>query len=807
MEIILLIAGIFLFGLVNGIVSLVRLISHKPTNSQGFSRQQYLQEVIQDLELELKRYPNDAHLQNLRDRYKTELQNFKEASPEQISSQAPVVAASTTVANKQTESFWENWYKENSINFLLYVGAFFIVLSCIIFLSFTWDTLSGMTRFLSFSLFTVCFGIAGVYLYRLPKVSQAGVTFLGITALLIPLNGAAFQRFVLQTNDLNSSIWFITSFLSLIFYLLLFKIIPNRFYTVLLNLGSLSLVESFLSFYTPETENYIFGALVTSFALFGAYLMLKKYMAKDVQDTFDGSSQIILLASLIYGLITLGMKGDIFIWQASLALYLSGAYYLLRYIVEKNRSLIVSLIFFSTATFFEAQVLDFSSFATSLSMTTVAFITLFCSYLLREKNRESTWLLRSSLITGVFAHLYLVFPTIQKQATQQEFTLLTLSILVLTFCSYIMHQKKEMLYATFAYLMLFLWVFNDAYISLVLPYQESVRVSFLYFATSIVFAFLYNDRKDTKEPLLFSVLCSMGFSLGVGYLFNEPFYFSLVSFCNLLFSLFLLTKFKENEKIFIPAVTFLIFVYSLIRSNNIDIQYAFFAETIASGILYLCSFIPTEFVTNKTQKTTLRNIGLSCGVFFALIAGANPDQKSFISTASLLSLILAAVYCNHYYVTTKAQTFAYFASFLLLCVLLRIFYNAEIDNMQFYIQPIAYYALASGLYKFKKQEANADTIVALGLAISIVALFTQSFGREHIIYAVYLALEGLLCISLGIGLSEKTIKYGGLIAVILAVFAQTSDYIFNLPRWLLVGILGLLILSTGIYLLRTKTKT
>ncbi len=122
------IVAIFLIGFVNGIISIVRFLSR------------------------LSSTPQDS----------------KDTSQKQAASiDTPVLATTTKPTSVvTTESFWESWYKENSINFLLYLGAFFIVLSSIIFLSFTWETLSGMTRVLRFSLFTVCFGIAGACLYR-----------------------------------------------------------------------------------------------------------------------------------------------------------------------------------------------------------------------------------------------------------------------------------------------------------------------------------------------------------------------------------------------------------------------------------------------------------------------------------------------------------------------------------------------------------------------------------------------------------------------------------------------------------------
>lgn len=806
MEIIILISIIFLFGFVNGIISIIRLFSRDKNTSQIFSRQQFLQQIIADLEAELTQYPNDTHLQALRDRYKKELEPTTTLVYVQNSPQNTVFETSPAIPTPQA-SFWENWYKENSINFLLYLGAFFIVLASIIFLSFTWNTLSGETRFLSFSFFTVCFGIAGMLLYRLEKVTDAGVTFLGITALLIPLNGAAYQRFVLQTTDTNSQIWLATSILSLLAYCALFITMKNRYYAILLNIGSLSLVESFFSFYKPETETYIFGALITSFVLFAGNLFLKNSVAKNVQDTFDGTSQIMLVLSLLYGLMTLSARGNIFVWQAALALLLSGIYYLLRYMVEKNESLIASLLFFGLGMFFTAKFFDATVFTTSIVAMAFAFTCLALSYLYASQKRESLWLAKASIISGVIAHLYLFLPVLSKEATHKEFTILTFLAALLVFGMYRLLQKKELLYLFFAYLIIFLWTCNAAYVVLLFPNHEATTLGFLYATMSFVYAFLYDEKRNTKETFAVGILGGMFLSLSIEYSFTEPIYFSAIAACNLFLSLFLLKKFSENEKIYIPILMFLLFVFSLLKTYDINIQYLWFVETFAAGVLYIFSFIPTEFVTTKTQKNMLQRISLWCIGGFALLAGINYQQTAIVNTTSLLSLVVASVLFTHYSMSQKTQTSMYLASFFWLSVVLRLFYNADITNTQFYIQPVAYYILAWGLWQLKKQLPDAQNYVVLGLFISIMPLFFQSFGQEHVSEAIYLAAEGLVFAGIGISLQEKTFRYGGALAIALAIFAQTSDYILNLPRWLLVGMLGFVILTVAIYLLRTKTKT
>ncbi len=79
--------------------------------------------------------------------------------------------------------------------------------------------------------------------FQVPKIKNAGVTFLGIGALLIPFCGAAWYNFTLQAVGIPLGlVWALTSSIALFIYIALAFYVNSAFYTYLASFSSLSLV-------------------------------------------------------------------------------------------------------------------------------------------------------------------------------------------------------------------------------------------------------------------------------------------------------------------------------------------------------------------------------------------------------------------------------------------------------------------------------------------------------------------------------------------------------------------------------------
>ena len=116
---------------------------------------------------------------------------------------------------------------------LLYVGAFLLVISALIFVSSQDEALAGAWRVAILAVYTVAFMLAGLLLRRWPRVREAGPAFLAIGALMTPLNFLLLHNEVLSDRAVPAElVWFIASLYSAAFYGLLFAAGAGRLYAI-----------------------------------------------------------------------------------------------------------------------------------------------------------------------------------------------------------------------------------------------------------------------------------------------------------------------------------------------------------------------------------------------------------------------------------------------------------------------------------------------------------------------------------------------------------------------------------------------
>ncbi|MCY4455219.1 MAG: hypothetical protein OXC56_02785 [Chloroflexi bacterium] len=135
-------------------------------------------------------------------------------------------------APRATTSVGE-WAARRQADVLLYVGAFLLVISALIFVSSQDEALAGAWRVAILAAYTVAFMAAGLLLQRWPRVREAGPAFLAIGALMTPLNFLLLHNEVLSDRDVPGElVWFIASLYSAAFYGVLFAARAGRLYAI-----------------------------------------------------------------------------------------------------------------------------------------------------------------------------------------------------------------------------------------------------------------------------------------------------------------------------------------------------------------------------------------------------------------------------------------------------------------------------------------------------------------------------------------------------------------------------------------------
>ena len=125
------------------------------------------------------------------------------------------------------------WAARRQADVLLYLGAFLLVVSALIFTASRDEALSGGWRVAILAVYTAAFMAAGLLLRRWPRVREAGPAFLAIGALMMPLNFLLLYNEVLGDREVSGAVvWFAGSSYSTVFYAYLFNRGLGRLYVI-----------------------------------------------------------------------------------------------------------------------------------------------------------------------------------------------------------------------------------------------------------------------------------------------------------------------------------------------------------------------------------------------------------------------------------------------------------------------------------------------------------------------------------------------------------------------------------------------
>ncbi|MBA4181162.1 MAG: hypothetical protein C0506_11285 [Anaerolinea sp.] len=114
------------------------------------------------------------------------------------------------------------WAAERQADILLYVGAFLLSVSAIIFVAYQGGTLNGAIRFTILSVYAFGFLGFGLLLHRWERVKEAGPVFLALGAILVPFDVIALRTQVLSEDELPlDALWLLGSSASAALYFLL----------------------------------------------------------------------------------------------------------------------------------------------------------------------------------------------------------------------------------------------------------------------------------------------------------------------------------------------------------------------------------------------------------------------------------------------------------------------------------------------------------------------------------------------------------------------------------------------------------
>ncbi len=133
------------------------------------------------------------------------------------------------------------WAARRQADVLLYVGAFLLVVSALIFVTGRGEDFPGILQIAILATYTAGFIVAGLLFSRWQRIREAGPVFLAIGALITPLNFVLLHTAVLSDQEISGAwVWFGGSVYSTVFYGVLVARRLGRLYAIPVAIALLS---------------------------------------------------------------------------------------------------------------------------------------------------------------------------------------------------------------------------------------------------------------------------------------------------------------------------------------------------------------------------------------------------------------------------------------------------------------------------------------------------------------------------------------------------------------------------------------
>lgn len=207
----------------------------------------------------------------------------------------------------------------DSTTILLYFGAFLFVASVGPFIAF--GGTNGWARTVLVLVMAMCFYWLGQWIYKTkPILKSAGLSFVGIGIVLMPMVGLAAYNFVYGISA--RTVWFIASLLCLALYAHALVTIRKPLLNYIFIFTLLSVFESGVAII--QLPIYYFGWIMIGCGLLLQAISTWKNIWPDFKDSTKEGSQLYVPISLVVSLVVVGSQG---VGQLGVTLLLGALYY------------------------------------------------------------------------------------------------------------------------------------------------------------------------------------------------------------------------------------------------------------------------------------------------------------------------------------------------------------------------------------------------------------------------------------------------------------------------------------------------
>ncbi|MDQ3239161.1 MAG: DUF2157 domain-containing protein [bacterium] len=699
-----------------------------------------------------------------------------------------------------------DWYSENSINLLLYIGAFLIVSSAAIFVGYQWQNMPGIFIALLICIITFGFFLTGLLCLTNPKIKNAAHTFIAISAILIPFCGLSWYNFVFKDLGISYGIiWSITSFIMLLFYITITLKLKNQFYSYLSTLSTVSLSLSFVTVYKLNSDFYILSAIASCYVLLFTNIILKKSKSQHLHlldQPISITSQIILPLSLIFGLMIAIPADKLYSLESTLSIFLAGTYYLIEYITYKKIYQIITgcaLLPLSLITLFNWLALEILILYFLLIL--IALCYLYVSYLF-EKNGE-TKVSYSFCIISNFISALVTFHALITSSNYLSILIFAVTGVLIGIATAKINKSSNYLLISTAYSILAIYIFIH-HLTKPLPYENTL-LTLLYLLSGIsCYLIARNYKLNENRVQIFSFSSIIFLLLSILFSYDSPQHLSMIFIIASIISYNAGLVFN-SKSIYASNIFMILSLWQLQNYLNTTTDTKFLSYSCLAYFWYFLGRVTPSLLREQYRFSALALVILTPIINPSLTNSyynQSEDSKLYALTTAYLATILTAL--DAY--THKSAQYAYLASAVALTTLQFQFNYLNVENQQFYTTSIAiYFFIIAYFQKNKPDHQKYDALNFIGLLFLILPAFAQTSQENGVFYSLLLGIYGCILLFSGITLSYKNFKYAGVTAIVLAVIPRVIEIVSGLEKWITIGLSGIIFLGVATFLMLRKS--
>lgn len=685
----------------------------------------------------------------------------------------------------------------DSINTLLYFGAFLIIASVGLFVGLS--DFSGSTKTTAVAFLAIAFYSAGLYLHHaVKKLRPAATAFTSIGLFSMPLAGVAAYVFATDQNY-GSMIWLITSAACLVFYVIALWRLKESLIGYASVIMFLSLWLSVVS--VVDAPIYYFGWTMLAMSIVFVFVTRRFKLWGEVQKPLDNSAQLLVPISIIT--MVLFGHSEISLLNYGISLALAASFYGLLAWLEKQKSAQLSYIVLAAvvaAVSLGLIAYDLSNESLTATAYAVDIATIF-GLLILAWQRKNLGTHFESLVALMAIIMILSTLICAMDANWQQLAiLLTANLLVHSIATFYTRSEMHTLAGVIVLLTLpaitgFLAV--KPHISVMTVFLCYVAIAAGLLASSRIIA----EFKEFKHDI--SAILTGGFvaSIAIGWIISFFQDTDQLALCSLIVGAVLLAGVYVRKipslLYLLPVLTIVCLIQYLHSQNNLNVTSMTLATAFAATAFYLLG----KLHKSQSLKPFARGWTFS-GVALMYISAAVTlfaNEKGYEPTLNAITLSLAGALTSIEIYFSKKRSLAYIGGMVIVAGVQWLMYINDVREVIVYghMWAIFFAFLAWLSYKNKNEDQERIfTIFALSMQSVPIALQTLSGDNT---WGLLLLVQNIVILLFGLWIKNPLVSRWGLAVAVGSVLYQLKDFEFFVLALLGAGVIGL-----SIYLLLKK---